>query len=467
MDLLTSLASELHQIIKSYLPLRSLYFLCLSSKSLRVYGFKTESDALTHLHQNLVNELKRELNPELIEMIIELDMIVSGSFILSVALSESYDNADIDIYMEHHWRSIEVEKYQGLFEKSVALTEATSDAYVYPENFNAKHIGKSFSGKYIQLVYCETPRFECIEGSDTSFCKNYFNMTEIKVSNLDHLLNKEGTLTASKNVKSFKKRYEKYSQRGFVFTNISSISNKHELKQLIEKFGLEIITYKYDQLQHDFSAKHNPPQSSYIMSINLSHGILGGGRGRCTGRRQKKIPMIHINNINPGYYDQIIAKNMHTTSIFKMDEFQNKVLNKDVFLNELVNLSDKFYLKYFMHFYPELYGKVDPFIQSDENFYSKQLCTQQSTTLMQIYEPVIKSTNLESKVGFFYSFDRCIDSECVVKCMGCNIEHFHLKSDSRCVLINDDNIPDNLREHLHIIDINNEEDIMREFGDYF
>lgn len=304
LDFFTSLYAELHQLIKSYLPLKSLYSLCLTSKSLLIYGFESKSFALDHLHQNLLNELRHELCEDLIAMITDLDMIISGSFILSIALFESYDNSDIDIYMDCTYDSHLLTPYLHLFDIDDTITENCESSYY----FDAKYIGKTFSGKKIQLISCPNSRTNCISESDISFCKNFFSMNEIYVLNLYDLLNKEGTIFVSRNKGSFKKRCEKYIQRGFTFTNVNSLSNiasktnEYILQQLIDNFGLQIITYGYDK------SKYYCPKNSNIKKIFFSAD-------------RNPILRITIDNICPKSCYQQISKNDETNPIQKDCDF--------------------------------------------------------------------------------------------------------------------------------------------------
>lgn len=147
------------------------------------------------------------------------DVILSGSFILSTILNESYANNDLDIYIDNKIYYQLISKF--LINCNYILSKSQKTKYKY--NFNMINCVDTFINTenkniHIDLIYCKNNRTLIREYFDLDIVKNYYNGSNFYVFDVTKLLYKHEYIHEYKLTKKIKDRIDKYRNRGFTIT---------------------------------------------------------------------------------------------------------------------------------------------------------------------------------------------------------------------------------------------------------
>jgi hypothetical protein len=183
---------------------------------------KSKFEKIILHNNNLITNLKKFFKiPVLLEFLSHLNdnAIISGSFILSTILNETYENNDIDIYIDNHYKYFKLFKF--LVKSDFQLTRSTDnykylnnnkqnliycvDTFIYKNNENIK----------IDIIYNKLNKMVIRDCFDLDIVKNYYNGTDYYVYNLTKLVYKKDYIHESKLNPKTEKRIIKYRNRGF------------------------------------------------------------------------------------------------------------------------------------------------------------------------------------------------------------------------------------------------------------
>lgn len=150
------------------------------------------------------------------------NVIISGSFILSVILDENYSNNDIDIYIDNQTEYIKMLKF--LVRTNYKLKEDKN------LNFHFKYNNKNLiifvdtwekinnENIKIDIIYCKNNKDLIKDYFDLDIVKNFYNGSDFYVYNKDKLINKFDYIPYNHITEKIKNRIIKYQNRGFNIT---------------------------------------------------------------------------------------------------------------------------------------------------------------------------------------------------------------------------------------------------------
>lgn len=451
---LISIPPDIFHSLRQILSIRDICSLRWTSIFFYKYVFPSVRDILELFKSRLFDRLKKDI--AFVYSIGSNNWVISGSFILEVFNDTTYTGSDLDIYISYGDIELLSDYYPETntlqeIKKKIEFASMTRDNGLstthkfrkimnhysnressYPLDFLSLYIGRLASKRKINLVITPNdPMKKIIEKCDITFCKNYFDSENIYIGNINDLIEKKGIIKITPHIAGFKRRYKKYSDRGYDLKIYRSIDTYSNPMQIFDDTGIKFVGLGYDNKKYDLLKN-----MFSFGELDLAEKILFH-----TEKKGNKLMTISFFDI----YDHIRRIFLFNTNNYSTNISIDKRINELIEFHDTDRCSRK--LKSSAQIIRKIYSGYDSdflITNSEEdiellrkNIKKYKKCAKELTLPYYLKGVEI---NKESQCYF------CVDPECFVKQIGYDDDHYHLESD---VIIFDLNTSsDRIRELL-------------------